>query len=86
MAKTDQQQYMDTMQRFLDLANSIKTEGVEPRLVSAGLMTASAMYATYAIAGNDGRLTPEGTAKLTEAYKQQVDQVQLAKKEKTEPE
>lgn len=81
MARTDEDIYLATMQRFLDLANSIKDEGVEPRLVSAGLMMASATYATYAIAGNDGRLTPEGTAKLAEAYKQQVDQVQLAKRE-----
>ena len=82
MARTDDELYVDTMQRFLDLANSIKDEGIEPRLVSAGLMTASAMYATYAIAGNEGRLTPEGMAKLAEAYKQQVDQVQLAKSER----
>ena len=82
MAKTDDEHYMDTMQRFLELANSIKDEGIEPRLVSAGLMTASATYAVYAIAGNEGRLTPEGTAKLAEAYKQQVEQVQLAKSER----
>jgi hypothetical protein len=83
MAKTDEELHLDTMQRFLDLANSIKDEGIETRLVSAGLMTASAMYAIYAKAGNDGLLTPEGRDKLVEAYKQQVDRVQEIKRRKT---
>jgi hypothetical protein len=83
MTRTDEELHIDTMQRFLDLANSIKDEGIEPRLVSAGLMTASAMYATYALADNDGRLTPKGSAKLAKAYKQQVDRVQEIKRRKT---
>ena len=82
MAKTDDEMYSQSMQRFLDLANSMKDEGVEARLVSAGLMSASALYGTYVFAGNEGRMTPAGVDKMTEAYRQQLDQVQLAKQEK----
>lgn len=79
MAKTDDQIHHDCMQRFIDLANSMKEEGVAPRVVSAGMMTACAIYATYVFAGNDGRLAPTGTAKLAKAFQQQLDQVQKSK-------
>ena len=69
------------MQRFIDFANTMKDEGIETRLVSAGLMSASAIYGTYAFAGNDGRLAPAGVEKMLEAYRQQLEQVQLAKAE-----
>ena len=82
MAKTDDEMYSQCMQRFLDLANSMKDEGAEPRLVSAGLMSASAIYGTYVFAGNEGQMTSAGIDKMTEAYRQQLDQVQLAKQEK----
>ena len=81
MAKTEDQQYAECMQRFIDFANSMKDEGIETRLVSAGLMSASAIYGTYAFAGNDGRLAPAGVEKMLEAYRQQLEQVQLAKAE-----
>jgi hypothetical protein len=79
MAKTEDEQYAECMQRFIDFANSMKDEGIETRLVSAGLMSASAIYSTYVFAGNEGRLNAAGVEKLLEAYRQQLDQVQLAK-------
>ena len=45
------------------------------------MMSASAIYGTYAFAGNDGRLAPAGVEKMLEAYRQQLEQVQLAKAE-----
>ena len=44
-------------------------------------MSASAIYGTYAFAGNDGRVAPAGVEKMLEAYRQQLEQVQLAKAE-----
>ena len=76
MAKTDDQVHQECMQRFIDLANSMKEEGIATRMVSAGMMTGSAVYASYVLAGNDGRLAPAGAARLAEAYKQQLDRVQ----------
>ena len=81
MSKTDDEVYSQCMQRFLDLANSMKDEGDAPRLVSAGLMSASSIYATYVFAGNEGRMNAAGVDKLVEAYRQQLEQVQLAKQE-----
>jgi len=43
-------------------------------------MRASAVYATYVAGGNEGGLTPSGIDKVTEAYKQHLEQVQEAKK------
>ena len=81
MAKTDQETHEECMQRFIDLANSMKGEGVPTKVVSAGMMTASAIYTTYVFAGNDGRVAPSGITKLTAAYQQQLEQVQQAKEE-----
>lgn len=79
MAKTDDQIHHECMQRFIDFANSLKEEGIEPRVVSAGMMTALAVYSTYVFAGNDGRLAPSGIAKLADAFRQQLDHVQRSK-------
>ena len=81
MAKTDNDIHGECMQRFLDLANSMKEEGIDTRIVSAGLMTGSAVYSTYVSAGNDGLLAPEGVDTVTAAYKEQLQMVQAAKEE-----
>ena len=78
-AKSDNQIHEECMQRFIDLANTLKDEGTETRVASAAMMTASAVYATYVFAGNDGRLAPSGIAKLVAAYKQQLERVQHVK-------
>ena len=79
MAKTDGDVHRETLNRFIELANTVKDEGVEPRIVSASLMTASAVYATFVAAGNDGGLTDSGIDKVVEAYKGQLQQVQEMK-------
>ena len=82
MTKTENDIHTECMQRFIELANSMKEDGIDTRVVSAGLMTASAIYSTYVFAGNDGRLAPAGVKKLSDAYHAQLEQVQKAKEEK----
>ena len=84
MAATDEQVHRQCMQRFIELANRMKDEGVDRRVVSAVLMTASAVYATYVFAGNDGTLAPAGVEKVAAAYKQQLEHTQRAKQVRRE--
>ena len=81
MAKTDKDVYQDGIQRFVKLANEMKDEGIDIRVVSSSLMSASAVFAIYAMVGNEGLLTPAGLDKVTEACRQRLDQIQQAKKE-----
>jgi hypothetical protein len=69
-------------QRFIALANTMKDEGLELGLVSQAIMSASGVYATYAIAGNEGGLNQSGVDKLVELYKASLEEVQLTKKQK----
>jgi len=76
MSKSDSEQHHECMNRFVDLANTMKDEGVGTHVVSAALMSASAVYATYVAVGNVGGLNPSGVDKVVEAYRHQMDQVQ----------
>ncbi|MBA6413728.1 DUF3144 domain-containing protein [Parahaliea sp. F7430] len=69
------------MQRFIDVANTLKNEGVSTRVISAALMTASGVYTTYTVAGNAGGLNESGVEKVTEAYRQSLQNIQRAKRE-----
>ena len=80
MAKTDAQQHQECMRRFIDLANEMKNEGTGTHIVSAALMSASAIYANYVATGNSGGLTDSGVDKIVDAYRHQMKQVQVAKK------
>lgn len=80
MAKTEQEQHHDCMNRFIDLANQMKDEGTSLGVVSAAMMTASAVYATFTTVGNTGSLTDSGVDKMAAAYRNQLDQVQKAKR------
>ncbi|GAB3321865.1 DUF3144 domain-containing protein [Haliea atlantica] len=84
MTATDQEQHHQCMQRFIDLANTMKNEGVPTRVISAGLMTASGVYATYTVAGNSGGLNPSGVDKVAEAYKENLQRIQEAKREEAQ--
>lgn len=80
MSKSDAQIHTECLNRFIDLANTIKDEGVGTHVISAAMMSASAVYATYVAAGNEGGLTESGMDKIVEAYRHQMQQVQAAKK------
>lgn len=67
--------------RFIELANAMKDEGLVPGAVSHALMSASGIYATYAIAGNSNGLNQAGVEKLAEVYKSNLENIQESKKE-----
>lgn len=70
--------------KFIDLANALKDEGFEPQLISAALMSASGIYATYVSAGNEGGLQPSGVDKVVMMYRRNLEHIQEKKKEETE--
>ena len=80
MADTSQEQHRNSVERFIALANTIKDEGVPIDVVSAGLMTASGVYATFIVGGNDGGLTASGVDKVAAKYKQELEHIQEVKK------
>jgi len=79
--KTDQEKAVECMNRLIDLANTMKNEGHNSTIVSAAMMSASAVYATFASVGNTGGLTESGVDKVVEAYRQQVEHVQRVRRE-----
>jgi len=84
MAKTDAEQHHEVMNRVIEFANGIKDEGVGTHVISAALMSASAVYATYVAAGNQGGLNPSGVDKIVDAYRHYMEQVQAARQAETD--
>ena len=84
MTKSDAELHQECTRRFIELANAMAKEGIASPVVSAGLMSASGVYATYIVAGNEGGLNPTGVDKVTAAYRQQLEQVQKVKREQYE--
>jgi len=58
----------------------MKDEGHDPQLVSAALMAASGIYATYVTAGNTGGLQPSGVDKVVMMYRRNLEHIQERKK------
>lgn len=83
MSNTDSENHQACVQRFIDLANAIKNEGMAINIVSGALMTASALYASYLVAGNDGGLTDSGVDKVAGVYKRELERIQQVKKQNT---
>lgn len=79
--KTEEKNHHSCVNRFLELANTMKDEGLEPGAVSHALMSVSGIYATYAIAGNANGLNQAGVDKLTEFYRKSLENIQKSKKE-----
>jgi hypothetical protein len=80
MSKSDGEQIMEGVNRFIDLANAIKDDGVDVNIVATALMSASCIYSTYAAGGNKGGLTETGVEKVTEAYKKELQRIQAVKR------
>ena len=70
--------------RFVDLANEMKSEGLDTNLISAALMASSGIYATYVAAGNNGALEPSGVDKVVDIYRSNLEHIQRKKREELE--
>ena len=79
MAADRHEQHQACMERFIELANTMKNEGIGVDVVSWSLMSASALHAIYSVAGNDGGLTESGIEKIADAYKQNLTKIQELK-------
>lgn len=66
--------------KFIDLANELKKEGMPIPMVNAALMSASGIYATYSAAGNTGGLEPSGVDKVVELYRRNLEHIQELKR------
>jgi Protein of unknown function (DUF3144) len=77
---SDQEQHSYCTNRFIELANQLKDEKIDPVLVSGALMTASGVYATYVAAGNQGALEPSGVDKVVAVYRRTLEHHQKVKK------
>jgi hypothetical protein len=80
MTKTDTELHSECVQRFIDLANAMKNEGLDVNIVSGGLMSASALYASFLVGGNSGGLTASGINKVSAVYKHELERIQKIKK------
>jgi hypothetical protein len=77
---SDNDQQISIMNRFIALANEVKDEGAPVHVVSWAMMTASAVYSTYSVAGNTGGLNPTGVEKVVDSYRDCMNHVQEARK------
>ena len=80
------EQHNKATHRFIDMANEMKNEGLPTELISAALMSASGVYATYVAAGetNNGVLQSSGVNKVAEMYHQTLAHIQERKREEIE--
>lgn len=78
MNEADQHKYCTN--KFIELANELRHEEIDSTLVSGALMTASAIYATFVAAGNDGALEPSGVDKVVELYRRTLEHHQELKR------
>jgi len=70
---------------FIELANQMVNErGFEQSVVSAALMAASGVYATFVAAGNQGFLAEGGVDKVASMYKNNLAYIQKRKREELE--
>ena len=86
---TDRQQQMDAHNQataeFIELANKlVNDKGFDDKLVSAALMAASGIYATFVAAGNDGFLAPNGVKRVADMYANNLSYIQERKKAELE--
>ena len=78
MSEADQHKHCTN--KFIELANQLRHDEIDATLVSGALMTASAIYATFVAAGNEGALEPSGVDKIPELYKRTLEHHQDLKR------
>ena len=77
---SDKESHNKCTHKFINLANEMKNEGYDPQLISAALMAASGIYATFVTAGNTGGLQPSGVDKIVMMYRRNLEHIQERKK------
>ncbi len=75
-----EEQHMHCTNKFIELANQLKDEKIDPVMVSGALMTASGIYATFVAAGNNGVLESGGIDKVVNVYRRTLEHHQAVKK------
>jgi cell fate regulator YaaT (PSP1 superfamily) len=80
----DRENHDRATHRFIALANEMKEEGLDIKLISAALMASSGIYATYVAAGNNGALQPSGVDKVVNIYRSNLEHIQQRKREDLE--
>jgi hypothetical protein len=78
--QTDQEKHQYCTNSFIQLANQLRKEEIDPKLVSGALMTASSVYATYVAAGNNGALESSGVDKVVAVFRRTLEHHQTVKK------
>ncbi len=81
---SDREDHDECTNKIIGLANELKDEGHDPQMVSAALMAASGIYATFITAGNTGGLQPSGVDKVVMMYRRSLEHVQERKKAENE--
>jgi len=86
---SDKQKQIDAhnkaTERFIKLANEMANEeGQDIKMISAALMAASGVYATFMAAGNQGFLAPGGVERVAQVYKNNLGYIQERKKQELE--
>jgi hypothetical protein len=79
---SDQEKHQYCTNKFIELANQLKKEEIDPALVSGALMTASGIFATYLATGNSGALESGGVDKVVAVYRRTLEHYQKIKKNK----
>jgi len=82
---SDAEQHRSCTNKFIELANEFKAEKIDISVISGALMTASAVYATYVAAGNNGTLEPSGVDKVMAIYRRTLEHHQATKRNKLDP-
>ena len=75
-----EKQHQYCTNKFIELANELKNEKIDPALVSGALMTASGIFATFVAAGNEGTLERSGVDKVVDLYRRTLEHFQTIKK------
>ena len=75
-----EKQHQECTNHFIDLANRMKDDGIDPAIISGALMMASGIYATYISAGNEGALQASGVKKVVNLYQNTLERYQELKK------
>ena len=78
----DQEKHQYCTNKFIELANQLKKEEIDPTLVSGALMTAAGVYATFVATGNSGALEPSGVDKVVAVFRRTLEHHQTLKKNK----